>query len=68
MAGFAVFMNGRFSGVHRGYLRTSQNDVQTIRLDLENEKQRSEKLEAEIKDLKVRLEGYRLEVEQLKSR
>jgi deoxycytidine triphosphate deaminase len=50
------------------YLRTSQNDLQIIHLDLEKEKQRSEALEAEIKDLKLKLEGYRMEVEQLKGR
>jgi deoxycytidine triphosphate deaminase/cell division protein FtsL len=50
------------------YLRKSQDEVQTVRLDLEKEKKRSEELEVEIKQLNQRLEGLRVQVEELKGR
>jgi ATP-dependent protease HslVU (ClpYQ) peptidase subunit len=48
------------------YLRRSQDDLQTIRLDLEKEKRRSEVLEGEINNLNQRLEADRKEIEELK--
>ena len=50
------------------YLRRSQDDLQTIRLDLEREKRRSEQFEVEIRNLNQRLEADRKEIEALKNK
>jgi hypothetical protein len=50
------------------YLRRSQDDFQTIRIDLENEKRRSEQLDVVIKDLNQKIETHRKEIEELKKK
>jgi len=54
--------------ITNSYLRRAQDDQQSIRLDLEREKKRSDQLDNEIKALNERLEGYRRQLEELKAK